>query len=199
MGVANRGDYDLRCLTQGTKKEQYAERHKLHSLSPVEDELERFTPYVIEPSVGLDRLMYAILTDSITKDSSRKYNYLKLPSSLSPYMVAILPMAHDEETIDLCETLWSKLVARDFRVHYDPSDANRKVGKSFRVQDQIGTAFCITVDSESVAEQAVTVRERDSKEQVRVRVSQVLSRAPSDFDELVPLPVAAEVSGKVEE
>ncbi len=169
MGVANRTNYDLGV-------------HNEHSNAKLEyfDQAsgERYVPYVIEPSFGLTRAMMAFLVDSYVEDEAPntkggvdKRTVLKLDPRLAPVKAAVLPLSKKEELTPAAEKLAAEL-RKNWNIDYDTSGA---IGRRYRRQDEIGTPFCITVDFDTLEDQAVTIRERDTMSQERVALDQVKS------------------------
>ena len=164
MGVANRTDYDLKCHIEESGED----------LSFFEQATgERYVPWVIEPSFGLTRAMMAFLVDAYdeeevpnSKGGTDSRTVLRLDRRLAPVKVAVLPLSK-KETL----TLTAEKVAAQLRgfwnVEYDTSGA---IGRRYRRQDEIGTPFCVTVDFDTLEDNAVTVRERDTMEQERVQI-----------------------------
>ena len=168
-GIANRTDYDLTVHSE-------ASGAKLDYFDPTTGE--RWTPYVIEPSAGLTRSLMAFLVEAYSEDEAPsakggvdRRTVLRLDPRLSPVKVAVLPLSRKDELTGPAREL-----AQDLRgtwnVDYDEAGA---VGRRYRRQDEIGTPYCVTYDFESPTDGAVTVRERDSMEQVRVPLAQVRS------------------------
>ena len=133
---------------------------------------EKYIPYVVEPSLGVERMLLAFLSDAYDeelidaeKDDSRLV--LRLHPALAPIKAAILPLSKKlkDDAIKVYEEL-----AKKFMVEYDDTGS---IGKRYRRQDEIGTPFCITFDFESLEDNCVTVRERDSMEQVRLPIDQL--------------------------
>ncbi len=162
-GIANRGDFDLREHARVSKKD----------LSYF-DELtrERLIPYVIEPSSGVDRTFFALISDAYGEEKVNENIrvVLKLKPYLAPYQVAVFPLLKNRpQLLELAKKIFydikDKLVAC-----YDDSAA---IGKLYRRQDEIGTPFCITVDLESLNDQKVTVRDRDTMLQERVSIDKI--------------------------
>ncbi|MEJ5928929.1 glycine--tRNA ligase [Corynebacterium sp. H128] len=167
MGVANRTDYDL-------------SQHTEHSTDDMKyfDQVtgEKYHPYVIEPSFGLTRSLMAFLVDSYTEDEAPnskggvdKRVVLKLDRRLSPIKVAVLPLSKKEELARPAEEIAAKLRGL-WNIDYDTSGA---IGRRYRRQDEIGTPFCVTVDFDTLEDNAVTVRERDTMSQERVPVAEL--------------------------
>ncbi|HUR96816.1 MAG TPA: glycine--tRNA ligase [Pyrinomonadaceae bacterium] len=173
MGIANRADYDLRVHS---KKPEDREGRRINPDST--DDLsyfdtqtnERFYPYVIEPAIGVNRTLLAVMMDAYTEKTNDKGEtrvILKLKPELAPIKVAVLPLAKNKPEI----TDLAKKIRRDLqpsmRAVYDDTGG---IGKLYARQDEIGTPFCVTVDHESLEDNAVTVRDRDTWEQERVSI-----------------------------
>lgn len=168
-GIANRTDYDLRVHSEGSGED----------LSYFDQETgERWIPYVIEPAAGLGRSMMAFLVDAYHEDEAPnakggvdKRVVLKLDYRLSPVKVAVLPLSKKEPLTDKAQELAAQL--RQFwNIDYDTSGA---IGRRYRRQDEIGTPFCVTVDFDTLEDGAVTVRERDTMAQERVKLEDLQS------------------------
>ena len=166
-GVANRTDYDLSVHTKGSGED----------LSYFDQESgERWTPYVIEPAAGLGRSMMAFLVDAYdeeeapnAKGGTDKRVVLRLDRRLAPVKVAVLPLSKKEALSTPARELANKLRA-NWNVEFDTSGA---IGRRYRRQDEIGTPFCVTYDFDTLEDNAVTVRERDSMEQERVKLDEL--------------------------
>ncbi|BDZ43231.1 glycine--tRNA ligase [Paraoerskovia sediminicola] len=167
-GVANRTDFDLKTHTEHSGKD-------LSYFDQTKDE--RWVPYVIEPAAGLTRSLMAFLVEAYTEDEAPntkggvdKRVVLKLDPRLSPVKVAVLPLSRNEKLSPK-----AKQLAADLREHWnvDFDDAGA-IGRRYRRQDEIGTPFCITVDFDTLDDDAVTIRHRDSMEQERVALSDVV-------------------------
>ncbi|MFV8395048.1 glycine--tRNA ligase [Corynebacterium hindlerae] len=167
MGVANRTDYDL-------------SQHTEHSTDDMKyfDQVsgEKYHPYVIEPSFGLTRSMMAFLIDAYTEDEAPnakggvdKRVVLKLDRRLAPVKVAVLPLSKKEELAGPATEIANQLRGL-WNIEYDTSGA---IGRRYRRQDEIGTPFCVTVDFDTLEDQAVTVRERDTMSQERVPLAEL--------------------------
>ncbi|MGM0390798.1 MAG: glycine--tRNA ligase [Bacteroidota bacterium] len=162
-GIHSRTDFDLKAHEEHSGK-------KLRFFDPELNET--YVPYVIETSIGLDRMFLAVLSSSLKeetiKDGSSR-TVLKLPAVLAPTKAAILPLVKKDGLPELARKIIEEL-QWDFRVQYDEKDA---IGRRYRRQDAAGTPLCITVDHDSLEDNAVTVRYRDSMEQKRVPVSEL--------------------------
>ena len=163
-GIANRGDYDLtqHSTHSGTKLEYYDQAAN-----------ERYTPYVIEPAAGATRAMMAFLLAAYHEDEveGEVRSVLRLDWRLAPYQVAVLPLSKKPELEGVSEQVLSLLQAH-FSCDYD---VTQSIGRRYRRQDEVGTPFCITVDFDSLEDHAVTVRDRDTTEQVRVPIADLLA------------------------
>jgi glycyl-tRNA synthetase len=163
-GVAQRTDYDL---TQ----------HANHSGQKLDyfDQAanERYVPYVIEPAAGVNRAMAAFLLAAYDEDvvNDEPRTVLRLHPRLAPYKVAVLPLSKKDTLTPLARTIFATLSDR-YMVDYDETQA---IGKRYRRQDEIGTPFCVTVDFDSLDDGAVTIRERDTTDQVRVPIESLVA------------------------
>ncbi len=160
-GIANRTDYDL-----GVHQDKSGQ--DLRYLDPETNE--KYLPYVIEPSVGLDRLFLAILTNAYSTEEleGEERVVLKLKPFLAPYKVNVLPLIkklHSEKASEIYQTL-----SKSFPCSYDEAGS---IGKRYRRADAIGTPFCITIDDETLNNDTVTVRHRDTMEQEVVKLSEL--------------------------
>lgn len=167
-GIANRTNYDLKnhIMLSG------------QNLSYKDEEIkEEFVPYVIEPTFGLDRIMLAVLCDAYTEEKDPEKNgasrvVLKLKPSLAPYKVAVFPLLKNKpELIEKAKEVYG-LLKKDFNIAFDDRG---NIGKRYYSQDEIGTPYCITIDFESLRDDTVTLRDRDTMEQERVKISDLSS------------------------
>ena len=171
MGIANRTDYDLRVHS---KKPEDAEGKRINPDSTEDlsyfDEAtkQRFYPYIIEPSIGVNRTLLAVMMDAYTEKTNEKGEtrvILKLKPELAPIKVAVLPLAKNKpEIVEMARKI-KKDLQPSMRAVYDDTGG---IGKLYARQDEIGTPFCVTVDHESLVDSAVTVRDRDTWAQERV-------------------------------
>ena len=161
-GIARRGDYDLR-------RHQEASGKDLQCTDPVTGR--RFLPYVVEPAVGVDRILLAVLLDAYAEEivNGEVRVVLHLSPAVAPYQVAVLPLSKKEELSAVARPLEQELRAR-FATDYDDTGS---IGKRYRRQDEIGTPLAITVDFQTLEDHAATIRDRDSMEQVRVPLDQL--------------------------
>jgi len=166
-GIANRTDFDL-----GTHSE-----HSGKDLSYFDQASgERYTPYVIEPAAGVNRSLMAFLCDALAEDEAPnakggvdKRTVLRLDHRLAPVKAAVLPLSRNEDLSPKARDLAAEL-RQHWNIDFDDAAA---IGKRYRRQDEIGTPYCITVDFDTLDDQAVTIRERDSMQQERVGLDQV--------------------------
>jgi len=166
-GIANRTDFDL-------------STHSKHSGTDLsyfdQGANERYTPYVIEPAAGLSRSLMTFLVDAYTEDEAPntkggvdKRVVLKLDPRLAPVKAAVLPLSRNEDLSPKARGLAAEL-RKSWNVDFDDAGA---IGRRYRRQDEIGTPFCITVDFDTLDDQAVTIRERDTMAQERVSLDRV--------------------------
>ncbi len=166
-GIANRTDYDLKTHTE----------HSGVDLSYYDQATdERYVPYVIEPAAGLGRSVMAFLVEAYTEDEAPnakggvdKRTVLRLDRRLAPVKAAVLPLSRNADLSPKAKDLAAQL-RKNWNVEFDDAGA---IGRRYRRQDEIGTPFCITVDFDTLEDQAVTVRERDTMAQERVAIDQV--------------------------
>jgi glycyl-tRNA synthetase len=158
-GIAHRGTFDLQQHVAGSGKD----------LSFFDEESkEKFLPVVIEPSVGVDRALLVFLLDAYEREADR--TVLHLHPRLAPYKVAVFPLVRNKPDIVERAATIERALRPHFRTAFDDSG---NVGKRYYRQDEIGTPFCVTVDYESLTQQDVTVRDRDTKLQERVAVDRL--------------------------
>jgi glycyl-tRNA synthetase len=162
-GIANRGDYDLI---------QHAD-HSGHRLDFFDQATNtRYVPHVIEPAAGATRAMMAFLIagyrTEIVRDEER--TVLGLHPRIAPFVAAVLPLSRKTELIEPAQKLFSEL-AEHFNTDFDETQA---IGKRYRRQDEIGTPYCVTYDFDSLDDGAVTIRDRDTMDQVRIPLAGVV-------------------------
>lgn len=162
-GIAHRGNYDL------TKHQEYSGT-KLGYLDPQRDN-ERYLPHVIEPAMGLTRAVLALLSEAYTIDPNRPSGaYMNFKPHIAPKKAAILPLVAKDDMPEIATKLYMEL-----REHYAVDlDIKQNIGKRYARQDEIGTPFCFTIDSDTASDNAVTVRERNTMAQERVALDNVL-------------------------
>lgn len=176
MGIANRTDYDLRVHS---KKSVDAEGKRLNpdsteDLSYFDPQTnERFYPYIIEPSAGVNRTLLAVMMDAYSERTNEKGEtrvILRLKSDLAPIKAAVLPLAKNKPEIVEMAMRIKRDLQTSLRAVYDDTGG---IGKLYARQDEIGTPFCVTVDHQSLEDEAVTVRDRDTWMQERINASQL--------------------------
>jgi len=161
-GIANRSDYDL------TQHAKYSGKDLRYYDGETK---ERYIPYIIEPSGGVDRSVLALLIDAYREEivEGETRVVLRLQPSLTPMKAAILPLSKNERLTPLAKKVYAQLCP-SFMTCYDDSQS---IGRRYRRQDEIGTPFCITIDFESLEDNQVTIRERDSLAQIRVPIGKL--------------------------
>ncbi|MBE16617.1 MAG: glycine--tRNA ligase [Dokdonia sp.] len=162
-GIHSRTDFDLKAHEEHSGK-------KLQFFDPELNE--SYVPYVVETSIGLDRMFLAVLSKSLQEealDNGTSRVVLKLPALLAPVKAAIFPLVKKDGLPEIAREIIDEL-KYDFNVLYDEKDA---VGKRYRRQDAAGTPFCITVDHQTIEDKTVTVRHRDTMEQQRVAIEEL--------------------------
>lgn len=160
-GVADRTDYDL-------KQHANESKENLEYTDPVTNE--KYIPYVIEPSLGVDRMFLTVLCDAYHEEEVGENDtrvVLKLAPHLAPYKVAILPLS--KKLSEKADEVYANLIKK-FSCTYDEAGS---IGKRYRRQDEIGTPFCVTIDFETLEDNCVTIRDRDTMEQVRISVDEI--------------------------
>lgn len=181
LGIANRTNFDL-------------ETHQKHSKTKMEffDESsqKKILPHVIEPSIGVERLMMSVLIEGYNYDKERGNVVLKMKPTLAPNQVAIFPLMKKPELVEVARKIHETLLDENITSFYDEKGS---VGKRYARQDEIGTPYCITVDYEALendTKDTVTIRDRDSTEQKRVKIEKLpeiirsLIRGREKFSEL---------------
>jgi glycyl-tRNA synthetase len=164
-GIHSRTDFDLGNHEKFSgKKLQYFDT----------DTNSSYVPYVIETSIGLDRLFLAVLTHAYTEEQledGTERVVLKIPAELAPVKIAVFPLVKKDGLPESALDIYNQL-KREFSVQYEEKDT---IGKRYRRQDAIGTPYCITVDHQTLEDQTVTLRERDSMTQERVAIPELLN------------------------
>ncbi|HRF78626.1 MAG TPA: His/Gly/Thr/Pro-type tRNA ligase C-terminal domain-containing protein, partial [Flavobacteriales bacterium] len=162
-GIHSRTDFDLK----------QHEEHSGKKLRFFDTETnESYIPYVLETSIGLDRMFLAMLSAAYEEeklDNGEERVVLRIPAALAPVKVAVLPLIKKDGLPEKAREIMDRLKL-DHNCQYDDKDS---IGKRYRRQDAIGTPYCITVDHETLTDNAVTIRERDSMKQDRVPISEV--------------------------
>lgn len=166
-GIAYRTDFDLRRHSElsGRQLSYFDEERKEH-----------IVPHVVEPAAGVDRIMAVLLLDAYDEEQDDRGEtrvLLRLKPELAPVQVAVLPLSRNEKLGPTARDVWTRLRPH-FRTQFDDAQS---IGRRYRRQDEIGTPLCVTVDFQTVeADQAVTIRDRDSMEQVRVPIDELVGR-----------------------
>ncbi len=171
-GIHSRTDFDL------SQHEEFSGK-KLQYFDPEENK--SYVPYVLETSIGLDRMFLAVFSNSLQEEeleNGTTRTVLKLPSVLAPVKAAILPLVKKDGLPEVARKIVDEL-KWDFNVIYDEKDA---VGRRYRRQDANGTPFCITVDHDTLEDNTVTIRHRDSMEQKRVKIDDLRDIIKKDVD-----------------
>ncbi len=160
-GIHSRTDFDLKQHEEHSKK-------KLRYFDPETNE--NYVPYVIETSIGLDRMFLALLSHSLneeTLEDGSTRTVLNIPAPLAPVKVAILPLTKKDGLPEKAREIM-RVLKLNHQCHYEEKDS---IGKRYRRQDAIGTPYCITIDHETLNDQSVTIRERDTMNQERVPIA----------------------------
>lgn len=167
-GIANRTDYDLKAHSSHSGE-------RLEYFEPLTNA--PYTPHVIEPAAGATRAMMAYLIAAYGEDevNGESRTVLKLDPRIAPYQVAVLPLSKKEPLMKLADEIFAVLAAT-FSCDYDDTQS---IGKRYRRQDEVGTPVCVTVDFDSLEDNAVTIRDRDTTEQVRVPIETLLENLVS--------------------
>ena len=164
-GIHNRGDYDL------SRHQEYSGK-RLEYTDPITKE--QYIPYIVETSGGVDRTMLAVIVDAYTEEPERSNPdktrvVLKMHPRLSPIKVGIFPLVKKEGMPEIAREIAEDLKS-EFMVFYDEKDS---IGRRYRRQDEAGTPFCVTVDGQTLEDRTVTIRERDTMVQVRVKIDEI--------------------------
>lgn len=160
-GIADRTDYDL-------KQHQNASGANMEYVDPITNE--KYIPYCVEPSLGVDRITLALLTEAYDEElleNGETRVVMHFHPSIAPYKVAILPL--QKKLGDKAQEIYSQL-SKYFMVDYDETGS---IGKRYRRSDEIGTPYCVTVDFETLDDNCVTVRDRDTMQQVRMPIAEL--------------------------
>ena len=163
-GLAYRTDYDL-------SKHQEVSGKDMQYTDP--ENSEKYLPHVIEPSLGVDRSVLAVLCSAYTEEevNSEKRVVMKLPKEIAPFKIAVLPLSKKPELMEVAKPVW-ELLSKNWNVDYD---VTQSIGRRYRRQDEIGTPYCVTIDFDSLEDKQVTVRDRDTMKQDRIAISELES------------------------
>jgi len=171
-GIHSRTDFDLKQHQEYSgKKLQYFDH----------EENKSYTPYVLETSIGLDRMFLAVFSNSLQEEeleNGTTRTVLKLPAVLAPFKAAVLPLVKKDGLPDVARKIVEDL-KWDFNITYDEKDA---VGRRYRRQDAAGTPYCITVDHDTLEDNTVTIRHRDTMEQTRVKIEDLRDIIKKEVD-----------------
>lgn len=164
MGIAYRTDFDLTNIQRASGKNMsYRDKHTGES----------FIPHVIEPSIGVERLLLAVLSAAYTEDEidGSPRTVLKLPAQLAPYRFCVSPLLKNKpELVEKARTVYQQLRQKYTNVTWDDSG---NIGKRYRKQDEIGTPACVVIDFDTLEDDTVTVRDRDTAQQTRVKIAEL--------------------------
>jgi len=181
-GIHSRTDFDLKSHQEyAKKKQQYFDNDLDENGKPFGN----YIPYVVETSVGADRLFLAVFCNAFTKETTgegetlKERTYLKLHPALAPYKAAILPITKKDGLPEKAREI-EKMLKTEFRVFYEEKDA---IGKRYTRQDLIGTPFCIAIDHQTLEDDTVTIRHRDTTQQERVHVSELRAKIGYEVSE----------------
>ncbi|MBK49778.1 MAG: glycine--tRNA ligase [SAR202 cluster bacterium] len=172
QGIANRTDFDLKAHSESSGKK----------LTYFDDSLQKhITPFVIEPSAGLDRAVMTFMTNAFEEEEIDMGNgkietrsVLRLNPKLAPVKVAILPLSRKDELSGFSKKVYDTILNSPIISGLIQYDDTQSIGRRYRRQDEIGTPFCVTIDFESLNDNSVTVRDRDSMKQERIEITNVV-------------------------
>lgn len=171
QGIANRTDFDLKAHSERSG-------HSLTYFDQVAKK--RFAPYVVEPSAGVDRAAMTFLVDAYTEEEAptadggvQKRVLLKLHPAIAPVKVAVLPLSRNQRLAPLARDVYDKVRRSGAAGGFVQYDDAQSIGRRYRRQDEIGTPLCVTVDFDSLDDNAVTIRERDTMAQTRVPIAEL--------------------------
>lgn len=171
-GLAYRTDFDLNAHQEASGK-------NLLYTDPMTNE--KFLPHVIEPTFGLDRTILALLCAAYeveTLEDGSQRTLLRLQPKIAPVQVAVFPLMKKEPLLEKADTVYHLLRQQGYRLDFDTAGA---IGKRYRRQDEIGTPFCVTIDYDSLEDESVTVRKRDTMVQTRVKIEDINTFLKTDF------------------
>ena len=175
QGIANRGSFDLDAHSKSASK----------NFSIFEESTKsRYTPYVIEPSIGVDRLLLITLLDAYTEEKieskEETRTVLKLSPKIAPIKTAILPLSKDPKLSEVSKKIQKDLINKGNlgKIEYDETQS---IGRRYRRQDEIGTPYCVTIDFETINDNSVTIRYRDSMDQERIKINDLPQKLTSEI------------------
>ena len=176
-GIANRQDFDLKQHAKFSGQE----------FSDIDQDGSKFVPYVIEPSAGADRTVLAVLADAYTEISGGRTTttestkelevVMKFDKKVAPIKIAVLPLSKKEQLAKVAKEIYDQL-RQNWTCDYDEVAS---IGRRYRRQDEIGTPYCVTVDFESLADKAITVRDRDTMKQERIKIGELVEYFEEKF------------------
>ncbi len=175
-GIAHRGDFDLSAHAEASGK-------TLSYFDPQREE--HIVPHVVEPAAGVDRILLTLLVDAYDEeidDRGEKRVLLRLAPHVAPVTVAVLPLSRNERLAPTARGVWDALRPH-FRTQFDDAQS---IGRRYRRQDEVGTPLCVTVDFDSLDDDAATIRDRDTMSQIRVPISGLVEALRQRIDELQP-------------
>ena len=175
-GIAHRGDFDLSAHAEASGK-------TLSYFDPQREE--HIVPHVVEPAAGVDRILLTLLVDAYDEeidDRGEKRVLLRLAPHVAPVTVAVLPLSRNERLAPTARGVWDALRPH-FRTQFDDAQS---IGRRYRRQDEVGTPLCVTVDFDSLDDDAATIRDRDTMSQLRVPISGLVEVLRQRIDELQP-------------
>jgi glycyl-tRNA synthetase len=174
-GIAHRGDYDLKQHQEHSRtKLEYFDTTRGETLPNGGKKGEKYLPHCIEPAAGLDRGVLALLCEAYTRDESRPSpEFLKLHPRLAPIKAAIFPLVDKDGMPEVADTLYDELAQRFSKVGFIETDAKQSIGKRYARMDEAGCPYCFTIDGDTLKDQTVTVRDRDTGSQQRIALGKV--------------------------
>ncbi len=174
-GVAHRGDYDLsQHASHSGVKLDYFDNERGETLPNGAKKGERYLPHCIEPAAGLDRGVLALICEAYTRDASRASpEFLKLHPRLAPIKAAVFPLVNKDGMPEVAEKLHAELTEKFWRAGAVEIDEKQSIGKRYARMDEAGCPFCFTVDGDTLKDQTVTVRDRDTGGQQRIAIGSV--------------------------
>lgn len=174
-GVAHRGNYDLTQHQEHSKiKLEYFDQDRGELLPNGSKRGEKYLPHCIEPAAGLDRGVLAILCEGYTRDELRPSpEFLKLNPRVAPIKAAIFPLVNKDGMPEVADKLYEEIFARFGRTGFIETDAKQSIGKRYARMDEAGCPYCFTIDGETLTNQTVTVRDRDTGAQSRIGMDKV--------------------------
>jgi glycyl-tRNA synthetase len=174
-GVAYRGNFDLtQHQSTARVKLEYNDTERGELLPNGQRRGERYLPHVIEPSAGLDRGVLAVLCEAYTKDESRPSpEIMRFHPRLAPIKAAVFPLVNKDGMSEFADKLYEELRGRFAKIGFIETDAKQSIGKRYARMDEAGCPFCFTVDGDTLKDQTVTVRDRDTGSQQRIAAGKV--------------------------